>query len=135
MDATDPKSWNTLGTCTQQLYGITLKNFVPVAPGSNGYFFGIDRSGHGVGVETNPLWSEWGLALQNFSLPHPSGGVTHGWDPTYNYVASEIVDLESGSPLPPTQIHELGHSLDAITHGAFGSNESDRLWNCVTANR
>jgi len=48
-------------------------------------------------------------------------------------VASDQL-LMAPNLIQPTQIHELGHSLDQITSGSiFGSSEAsaDRLLNCI----
>jgi hypothetical protein len=44
---------NAIKQCVQRLYKIDMRTFVPIAPGSNGYFHGLDANGNGVTVETN----------------------------------------------------------------------------------
>src|SRR5205807_2588604 len=103
-----------------------------------GYFYGLDAKGGGITVETNVTHSSWYLGLAIFP---PSGPVAGRTPPStarsqMNYVANDIV-FQTVSFLPPTQVHELAHSLDQITSGSiFGSSETsaDRLQNCINKN-
>lgn len=47
----------------QQLYNIDTRSFVPIGPGSNGYFDSLDANGNGVTVETNVTHSSSYLGL------------------------------------------------------------------------
>lgn len=121
---------NALSACVNQLYGVMLRNFVPVPPGSNGYFLGIGPNGTGIAIETDVTHSTWGLALTILPPSGPSAGRTPLSTAPYqtNYVAT-------GYEYPSNQIHEIAHSLDQIISGSiFGSSEAsaDRLMNCIT---
>ena len=79
--------------------------------------------------------SSWYLGLAIFPPSLPSAGRTPlSTAPSQvNYVASDQL-LMAPNLIQPTQIHELGHSLDQITSGSiFGSSEAsaDRLLNCI----
>ena len=129
------KQLRNLKDCVKKLYGINLRTFVPVAPGSNGYFYGLSAEGGGVTVETNVTHSSWYLGLTVFPPGGPVAGKTAmSKDASQvNYVASDELFMAPGL-IQPTQIHELAHSLDQITSGSiFGSSEAsaDRLLNCV----
>jgi len=109
-----------------------------VAPDSNGYFYGLSPNGD-VTVETNVTHSSWNLALTVFPPSLPSAGrAPLSTNPSQmNYVASDQLFMAPGL-IQPTQLHELGHSLDQITSGSiFGSSEAsaDRLLNCVNENQ
>lgn len=118
----------------KSLYNIDLRNFTPVAPGSNGYFYGLSANGD-VTVETNVTHSSWYLGLAVFPPGLPAAGRTPlSTAPSQvNYVASDQMFMSPGL-IQPTQIHELAHSLDQITSGSiFGSSEgsADQLLNCI----
>jgi hypothetical protein len=133
------KQLNALKGCVKSLYGVNLKTFVPVAPNSNGYFFGLNANGNPVTVETDVTHSSWNLAVTILppTYPPPAGRTPLGTNPSQmNYVASYQLLMSAGL-IQPTQIHELGHSLDQITSGSiFKSSEAsaDRLLNCVNSN-
>ena len=54
-----PKQFKAIKDCVNELYNIDVKNFVPIAPGSNGYFYGFDAKGRAITVETNVTHSSW----------------------------------------------------------------------------
>ena len=59
----EQKQLNALKGCAKSLYNIDLRTFVPVAPGSNGYFYGLGGPSGDVTVETNVTHSSWYLGL------------------------------------------------------------------------
>src|SRR5712691_2581313 len=127
------KQRNAIKKCVQQLYNIDTRNFVPIAQGSNGYFYGLDANGNGITVETNVTHSSWYLGLAFFPPSGPVGGRTPlSTAPSQmNYVANDPAFMAEGL-IQPNQLHELAHSLDQITSGSiFGSSEAsaDRLMN------
>ena len=132
----EQKQLQALKGCVKSLYNIDLRTFTPVAPGSNGNFHGLSPNGD-VTVETNVTHSSWYLGLAIFPPGPPSAGRTPlSTNPSQmNYVASDQLFMSAGL-IQPTQIHELGHSLDQITSGSiFGSSEgsADRLQNCINS--
>jgi RHS repeat-associated protein len=130
-----------LTSCVKKLYGINLRTFVPVAPGSNGYFYGIDSKGRGISVETDVTHPGWYLAsfVGKPQLTSPAGKTPFGANPrAINYVASDFLaqNMNPNTFIQTVQVHELGHSLDQITSGSiFGSTEesADRFENCVVS--
>lgn len=126
------KQFNTLTGCVKNKYNIDLRNFVPVAPGSNGYFYGLSPQGD-VTVETNVTHSSWTLGLMS-AKPWPVAGLTYGSSAPnqLNYLASDQIGEAAG--IDPNQIHELGHALDNFTFGATSEASADLLMNCVISN-
>ncbi len=130
------KQLGALKGCVSKLYSIDMRSFTSVAPGVNGYFYGLSAKGD-VTVETNVTLSSWDLALNVFP-PRPIAGYTplSTSRTQMNYLAAD--ELSRGyfpEALNPTQVHELAHSLDQITsESIFGSSEAsaDRLMGCVT---
>ncbi|MCI0350154.1 MAG: RHS repeat-associated core domain-containing protein [Acidobacteriales bacterium] len=134
----EQKQLQNLKDCLREIYNITLRNFVPVAPNSDGYFYGADDKGRDIVVDTNVTHSSWDLVRIN---TRPWQGPMNGWTPNdsdprqKNFVSSDgLAAMYNPDSIYPVQLHELGHSLDMITSGnPFGSSEpsADRLPNCV----
>src|SRR5207245_692175 len=92
------KQRNAIKKCVQQLYNIDTRNFVPIAQGSNGYFYGLDANGNGITVETNVTHSSWYLGLAFFPPSGPVGGRTPlSTAPSQmNYVANDPAFMAEG---------------------------------------
>jgi hypothetical protein len=125
----EQKQLEALKGCAQSLYNIDLRTFVPAAPGSNGYFYGLTANGS-ITVETNVTHSSWTLGLMSLNLG-PVAGLTYGsTSPNQlNYVASDQLGGVLG--IDPTQVHELGHALDYFTSGTSTEGSADKLMNCT----
>ena len=133
------KQMNAIKRCIQEQYNVNTRTFVPITPGSNGYFYGLDANGNGITVETNVTHSSWYLGLAIF----PPGGPVAGRTPLstapsqMNYVANDPTFMAEGL-IQPLQLHELAHSLDMITSGSiFGSSEAsaNQLTSCINNNQ
>ena len=57
------KQLDALKGCVKNLYNVDLRNFTPVAAGSNGYFYGLNGNGGDITVETNVTHSSWTLGV------------------------------------------------------------------------
>ncbi len=133
LEQLEQKQLNAFAACIDKLYGIELRTFVPVAPGSNGYFFGRDPEGTYISVETDVSLPSWRLGfVAGRALPNDNPDQT-------NYVASDIPsNFDAPGLIQPTQIHELAHSLDMITsENVFGSSEAsaNKLMDCINSSQ
>jgi RHS repeat-associated protein len=127
------KQLNALKGCVKSKYNIDLRTFVSVAPGSNGYFFGLTANGTGVSVETNVTHSSWTLGLMSLK-PWRVAGLTYSSSAPnqLNYLASDQIGGAAG--IDPNQVHELGHALDNFTSGTSSEASADALMNCTISN-
>src|SRR5207244_2872412 len=91
------KQLRIIKDCIKQIYNIDANNFQAVAPGSNGYFHGLDSGGRGITVETNVTHSSLTLGVMGLKFV-PIAGLTIGSaDATQtNFVASEFAGGEIG---------------------------------------
>jgi hypothetical protein len=113
-----------LDKCVQQLFGVAFRLFAPSEPGQSGVFVGygpdsITNAGNnaaiGVGND-NRTYSEAWLTAKAKETEVVRGrvtGLTNTASPYVNWTANDVDPNE----MLTTQIHELGHSLGAITTG------------------
>jgi hypothetical protein len=135
-----------LNECTQDYFGVTLNSFTPSSHGKDGSFTGTGPSylhdnPNGAGYDdtftiTNNVrrYSTSELSTINRNLTGKDQrvtGMTDPYTPLRNYTAN---DLKSPLEILKTQVHELAHSLDAITAIQYkdkGVEPGDKLESCV----
>jgi RHS repeat-associated protein len=128
--------WKLLGPCVKQIFKVTEQSFTPSTPGTFGSFTGTLANNKEFTVtndaktySTNTL--TWRYAPLTALLGGSIYGYTNGLSPYKNYTANDLSPSELTTAI---QIHELGHSLAAISFGNPFARESwgDKLLDCVT---
>jgi hypothetical protein len=158
-----PKTFlENLKDCVSKLYGVTLKSFTSAKSGKDGVFEGKGLNAKGnmesVKVTTN-VWaySMSGLNYLNndYVKNNPNSGqprakpgqlvlgVTFGFGVADGCVQSPYLNYLANDPPPAyasddsyrrRQVHELGHSLAAITGKLQPGEQGEALENCVFGN-
>lgn len=139
-----------LNDCTKRLFGVETRSLTESRDGRNGSFtgFGPDRISNGgnnaqihIVNEVNAYTSTQLTNIYNSNVPssqHVSGftygytGPTPSGNTAYrNFTAN---NLTNSLEIVKTQVHELGHSLQAIVGTRYaGDQGGQKLEDCVRA--
>lgn len=121
-----------LAKCAKDLYNVTIVNFAPAAPGSNGTFAGM-FNGNRFFIETDVAsYSSFALTVKAKGplglFSGKTAGLTLKSNPNLNYIAN---DLSPEEMYPTIWGHELGHSLDLITTGNTSEASAEKFEDCI----